>query len=82
MRHAGDDMRPRGEPYLNSYERDRLIIALSPKEMSHEKIALYLGMSRRSVGMAWERIAEGRESRNSALNRCADQEAKRERRPW
>jgi hypothetical protein len=66
MRHGGDDMRRRGEPYLNCYERDRLIVALRRKGWSHERICRYpgIGMSRRGVGMALERIAEGREGRS------------------
>jgi transposase len=52
---------PRREQLIGRHERDRLIVALTRKGFSHEKIAGRLGLSRRGVGMALARIsAEGR----------------------
>ncbi len=66
MRHGGDDLKPRGQVYLSAPERDRLIMALHAKGWSDSKIASYsgIGLSRRGVGMARERIAEGRPGRD------------------
>jgi hypothetical protein len=56
-RHGGDDYAPKDRPYLNGMERDKMIIMLANRNWPHGKIAKYVGMSRRGVGMALERIA-------------------------
>jgi transposase len=48
---------PRQEQLIGRHERDRLIAAMHRKGYSHEKIAHRLGMSRRGVGQALERLA-------------------------
>lgn len=48
---------PRYEQLIGRHERDRLIVALHAKGYSHEKIGRFVGLSRRGVGMALERIA-------------------------
>jgi hypothetical protein len=65
-RRGGDDLRPKGESFLSAPERDMLIVTLAAKGWTHERIARYPGvcMSRRGVGMALERIAEGRPGRD------------------
>jgi hypothetical protein len=57
MRHGGDDYAPRDRPYLNGIERDKMIVVLANRGYPHGKIAKAVGMSRRGVGMALERIA-------------------------
>jgi hypothetical protein len=48
---------PKHEQLIGRHERDRLIVALARKGYSHEKIGRFVGLSRRGVGMALERIA-------------------------
>jgi hypothetical protein len=57
MRHGGDDFAPKDRPYLNGFARDKMIVVLANKGYPHGVIAKYVGMSRRGVGMALERIA-------------------------
>jgi hypothetical protein len=47
-------------------ERDRLIVALANMGWTHKRIPAYpgIGLSRRCVGMALERISEGRPGRD------------------
>lgn len=56
-RHGGDDFADKSVPYRNGMERDRLIVVLANRGYPHGKIAKYVGMSRRGVGMALQRIA-------------------------
>jgi hypothetical protein len=52
--------------YLAWPERDRIIVALANRGWTHKRIAAYpgIGLSRRGVGMALERISEGRPGRD------------------
>jgi hypothetical protein len=54
---------PKREHLIGRHERDRLIVALSAKGWSDSKIGHYVGLSRRGVGMARQRILEGRPAR-------------------
>jgi hypothetical protein len=69
---VANDERPRRQThqsarYLSGPERDRLIVMLAAKHWTHARIAAYpgVGLSRRGVGMALERIREGRPGRDS-----------------
>jgi hypothetical protein len=48
---------------MNAADRDRLIVHLAEKGWNHDKIGRAVGLSRRGVGMALQRIAEGRPGR-------------------
>jgi transcriptional regulator with GAF, ATPase, and Fis domain len=56
-------MRPAVPAQLSAVERDRLITALASRGWSHEKIAHRVGLTRRGVAAALERIREGRPGR-------------------
>ena len=56
-------LRPAGPAQMNAVERDRLITMLAGKGWDHGKIGRAIGLSRRGVGMALARIAEGRPGR-------------------
>ena len=56
-------LRPAGPAQMNAAERDRLIVHLADKGWNHSKIGRAVGLSRRGVGMALQRIAEGRPGR-------------------
>jgi len=56
-------LRPAGPAQVNAAERDRLIVHLADKGWNHSKIGRAVGLSRRGVGMALQRIAEGRPGR-------------------
>ncbi len=56
-------MRPAGPAQMSADQRDKLITALVKKGYSHSVIAARLGMSRRGIGMALQRISEGRRGR-------------------
>jgi hypothetical protein len=55
-------MRPTQAP-MGAEQRDKLILALNAKGYSAEKIGHAVGLTRRGVGMALERIREGRPGR-------------------
>jgi hypothetical protein len=48
---------------MNAADRDRLIVHLADKVWNHDKIGRAVGLSRRGVGMALQRISEGRPGR-------------------
>ena len=48
---------------INAADRDRLIVHLADKGWNHSKIGRAVGLTRRGVGMALARIAEGRPGR-------------------
>jgi transcriptional regulator with GAF, ATPase, and Fis domain len=54
---------PAGPAQMNAAERDRLIAHLAGKGWNHSKIGRAVGLTRRGVGMALQRIAEGRPGR-------------------
>jgi hypothetical protein len=56
-------LRPAGPAQMNAADRDRLIVHLADKGWNHDKIGRAVGLSRRGVGMALQRIAEGRPGR-------------------
>jgi hypothetical protein len=55
--------RPAGPGQMSADQRDRLIVALAAKGVPHSKIGRAVGLTRRGVGMALQRIAEGRPGR-------------------
>jgi hypothetical protein len=55
-------MRP-AEPTMGADQRDRLIVHLDGLGWNHTKIGHAVGLTRRGVGMALERIREGRPGR-------------------
>ena len=50
---------------MSAVERDRVLVALAAKGLSHEQISRYPGicLTRRGVGLALQRIREGRPGR-------------------
>ena len=56
-------LRPAGPAQMTAAERDRLIVHLADKGWDHGKIGRAVGLSRRGVGMALQRISEGRPGR-------------------
>ncbi|MGO9030729.1 hypothetical protein [Mycobacterium sp.] len=56
-------LRPAGPAQMNAADRDRLIVMLDGKGWNHAKIGRAVGLTRRGVGMALARIAEGRPGR-------------------
>jgi hypothetical protein len=56
-------MRPAVAAQMSASRRDELIVMLNDKGWDHGKIGRAVGLSRRGVGMALQRIAEGRPGR-------------------
>ncbi|MGO8963733.1 hypothetical protein [Mycobacterium sp.] len=56
-------MRPAAPATMSADQRDRLIVALAAKGVPHSKIGRAVGLTRRGVGMALQRISEGRPGR-------------------
>jgi hypothetical protein len=56
-------LRPAGPAQMNAADRDRLIVHLDGLGWTHSRIGRATGLTRRGVGMALERIAEGRPGR-------------------
>ena len=56
-------LRPAGPAQMNAAERDRLIVHLADKGWDHGKIGRAVGLTRRGVGMALQRIKAGRPGR-------------------
>jgi hypothetical protein len=53
----------RGPSQISALERDRLIVELDGRGWSHDRIGRAVGMTRRGVGLALQRIREGRPGR-------------------
>jgi hypothetical protein len=56
-------MRPAGPAQMSAARRDELIVMLNDKGWDHGRIGRATGLSRRGVGMALQRIREGRPGR-------------------
>jgi hypothetical protein len=60
---AGEIWRPAGRATMSADQRDALIMRLTKLAWSDEDIAKATGLTRRGVGMARQRIREGRPGR-------------------